>query len=309
MGYGAAYMASLLQTRMDMARLHIEGFTVLKKFLNGRETERIKTEAHKLPDKDWALLPEDSFAAHEKNIRDATSRKKKATKNKEKKGTWTRWESRTTEAQLGLAKNPLVRRLQNKMKKLPSELAVAKVIHLKSNPTDEGEPVMQHPHEDYVNTHLTFWDGDEVPLGLWIAVQEESTLRVWPFTIKRTITDGDRSWQNFYMDVTVSAGDAILFRGDLVHSGFAYSHLNFRLHAYLEIQGREVSRAPNNELSFVHMPSFIKCEGCRACAAELWENYKVVMITDPEYGKKYANEEAKIGGDWSPPYLPYSRKD
>lgn len=114
----------------------------------------------------------------------------------------------------------------------------------------------QHAHADYPPT------GDAARArGVLLALEPQTTLDVWPrschldlelqdsATVVRGIRDGS-SVADFPCafplrrhQVHLSAGDVVVFRGDLVHAGSAYARSNVRMHCYMDAPG--VARPEN----------------------------------------------------------------
>ena len=65
------------------------------------------------------------------------------------------------------------------------------------------------------------------PLGLLLAIQDGTQFKC--ILAGRVTT------------INLDAGDFVLFDGDLVHCGAAYTKTNYRLHAYVDVAGVEVS--------------------------------------------------------------------
>lgn len=83
---------------------------------------------------------------------------------------------------------------------------------------------------------------DNIPLGCLIALESGTKLKVWPKSIRlSTMNEYIRSdYIEEYggpikpIEVTLNPGDALVFRGDLVHAGAAYAQKNNRVHLYLD---------------------------------------------------------------------------
>ena len=117
----------------------------------------------------------------------------------------------------------------------PGKHKLSKTVFLHSGPGDEH----QVPHTDFSGEEKE-WEGDEVPLNVLVALEEEGCkLRVWPKTHKRMDADTTRrggiSLEDDYVDIHLECGEAIVFRGDLVHAGYGYSKVNRRLHFYVHM--------------------------------------------------------------------------
>ena len=99
----------------------------------------------------------------------------------------------------------------------------------------------QAAHTDYVPTpELHGVCDDEMPLLFLLALEDDTRLEVWP---RACLAGKPRRYPVFQETVRLSAGDAVLFRGDLVHAGSAYDRQNIRIHAYLDHPA--VPRDPN----------------------------------------------------------------
>jgi hypothetical protein len=83
----------------------------------------------------------------------------------------------------------------------------------------------------------------EMPLLFLLALEDNTHLEVWPSS--HLVIQGHRGGPAIQSTtVELNAGDAILFRGDLVHAGAAYpDRQNLRIHAYLD--SAAVPRDPN----------------------------------------------------------------
>jgi hypothetical protein len=69
-------------------------------------------------------------------------------------------------------------------------------------------------------------DNEYVPLALFLALMPNTRLHVWPGLTTNSLKH----------TIELQSGDAILFRGDLVHAGAAYDTKNLRMHCYLDSQ-------------------------------------------------------------------------
>jgi len=89
---------------------------------------------------------------------------------------------------------------------------------------------VQMPHTDYVaNDDLLSASDAEMPLGCLIALERATKLYVWPKCIRQAPFDPAA-----VKKVYLKPGDALVFRGDLVHAGADYRRPNTRLHVYLD---------------------------------------------------------------------------
>lgn len=89
----------------------------------------------------------------------------------------------------------------------------------------------QAAHTDYIPTPgiLNAAD-DKIPLLFLLAVEDNTKLLVWPRSHKLLTVIR-------HVELHLNAGDAIVFRGDLVHAGASYDIDNIRIHAYLDSPG------------------------------------------------------------------------
>ena len=95
----------------------------------------------------------------------------------------------------------------------------------------------QAAHCDYVPTpELLEAPDEEVPLLFLLALEDNTRLDVWPLSHTRSLIAERKTLE-------LAAGDAVIFRADLVHAGSAYENQNIRIHAYLDHPS--VPRDPN----------------------------------------------------------------
>lgn len=75
------------------------------------------------------------------------------------------------------------------------------------------------------------------PLALLVCLQPETTLRVWPNSIK-LFTKSESALKHIQpiegVILQMNPGDVVVFRGDLVHAGSSYARDNVRIHYYLD---------------------------------------------------------------------------
>jgi len=76
-----------------------------------------------------------------------------------------------------------------------------------------------------------------VPLACIVALMDNTPLDVWPGSI-----GGDEKGLFAHSQIRLNRGDALVFRGDLVHGGAAFDVFNARLHVYLDKGQREPNR-------------------------------------------------------------------
>lgn len=77
----------------------------------------------------------------------------------------------------------------------------------------------QRPHYDYDPRDLARLNEDDLPLGVILAIEPETTLTV--FAPDRVV-------------IPVPEGTALVFRGDLKHAGSAYAREHQRIHCYVD---------------------------------------------------------------------------
>ena len=95
----------------------------------------------------------------------------------------------------------------------------------------------QVPHCDYEPSDAFKKCGDDaVPCGFLVALQDNTHLDVWPGSHK-VHCSGDLDGPKALLRrkrLCLNSGDAVLFRGDLIHAGCAYDFENLRLHFYVD---------------------------------------------------------------------------
>lgn len=104
----------------------------------------------------------------------------------------------------------------------------------------------QAAHADYVpDAALLDTDDDTVPLLAVFALQNGTKLDVWPEShrLVRRSRLTRHTPKVARHTVELDAGDVIIFRGDLIHAGSAYTAHNLRIHVYLDHP--TVPRPPN----------------------------------------------------------------
>lgn len=92
----------------------------------------------------------------------------------------------------------------------------------------------QAAHQDYVpdDTLLGTPDG-QMPLLFLLALEDDTTLDVWPGSHR--FRGADTTARIERETLCLGPGDAVLFRGDLIHAGSAYETApNCRVHVYLD---------------------------------------------------------------------------
>ncbi|OWY97287.1 hypothetical protein PHMEG_00032230, partial [Phytophthora megakarya] len=90
--------------------------------------------------------------------------------------------------------------------------------------------------------------------------------------------------------VTLTTGEFLLFRGDLVHAGAEYKRMNIRLHCYIRVRG--IKQNPNSTEAVVF--SSYMCEYCTMqCHSNLHRrNHQRFCKDNPEKEKQKAQRAA-----------------
>ncbi len=102
----------------------------------------------------------------------------------------------------------------------------------------------QLAHTDYIpDEELLMSTAENRPLLCVLALEDNTKLVVWPGSHKLIGGRGRTIKPIEPHIVWLEAGDAILFRGDLVHAGAEYETENIRLHCYID--SKAVNRHPN----------------------------------------------------------------
>ena len=138
------------------------------------------------------------------------------------------------------ARHPAIQPIRVALQKAHPSHTIRDVVLLVSKPGCRR----QAAHTDYVpTTDLLNATDIEMPLLFLLALEHDTILEVWPQS--HLVVQGRRGGPSVRRQtVHLSAGDAILFRGDLVHAGAAYpDRQNMRIHAYLDSSA--VPRDPN----------------------------------------------------------------
>ena len=114
---------------------------------------------------------------------------------------------------------------------------------------------VQRAHTDYTAGALrkVLGDDDKVPLACVIALMDETRFDVWPGAI-RCFDLPDDAPVFPHLQLTLNAGDMLVFRGDLVHGGAAFAVANIRLHMYLDVQG---VRRVNNKTFYMDESPYV----------------------------------------------------
>ena len=116
--------------------------------------------------------------------------------------------------------------------------AIHDVVILESLPGCQ----QQQYHTDYDVTELArlATRPEDMPLGILIALEDHTKLMVKGLA-RLTATGGPRHRPGFA--VNLDKGDVLIFRGDLIHAGAAYTRRNVRLHTFID--STHISRQSN----------------------------------------------------------------
>jgi ectoine hydroxylase-related dioxygenase (phytanoyl-CoA dioxygenase family) len=130
----------------------------------------------------------------------------------------------------------------------------------------------QAAHCDYIPIpEFTALSDEAMPLLFLVAIEPGTTLEVWPRshellarearetkeTKETRETRETKSRPIRQRTLRLNAGDAVLFRGDLVHAGSAYERANRRIHVYLDNPAHP--REPNRTwIIYKHAPVAVR---------------------------------------------------
>ena len=124
----------------------------------------------------------------------------------------------------------------------------------------ESEPGCQRQaaHCDYIPTEeLLDLPDEEMPLLFLLAVEPHTMLDIWPGS--HLALRGETKKRYRRKTLVLDAGDAVLFRADLIHAGSAYASANRRFHVYLD--SPEHHRDPNRTwIIYKHAPAVLRAQ-------------------------------------------------
>jgi hypothetical protein len=89
----------------------------------------------------------------------------------------------------------------------------------------------QKVHADYNIFDMKHHDST-VPYSLLLALQENTKLTLYPGSHRLSEKDNIEKFHE--VQILLSPGDVVFFRGDLLHAGCAYDELNVRVHIFLD---------------------------------------------------------------------------
>jgi hypothetical protein len=93
----------------------------------------------------------------------------------------------------------------------------------------------QAAHVDYIFDKRNSRRVKELSYGCLLAVQDGTKLDVWPAAHRLFVRDHSHDHSTIERcTISLSKGDAVLFRADCVHAGSAYEDYNVRLHCYID---------------------------------------------------------------------------
>jgi hypothetical protein len=102
----------------------------------------------------------------------------------------------------------------------------------------------QLAHSDYIpDEELLSCNAEDRPMLCILALEDNTKLVVWPSSHKVIQGRGRAMPPILPRVVVLQAGDALLFRADLVHAGAEYDQENIRVHCYID--SKAVKRNPN----------------------------------------------------------------
>lgn len=130
--------------------------------------------------------------------------------------------------QSALNKNSkLFRQLQQLAQEEFPHLMAHDPVVLRSLPGCQAQKV----HADYDIFDMKHHDST-VPYSLLLALQENTRLTLYPGSHRLSEEGNTEHFQE--LEVHLSPGDVVFFRGDLLHAGSAYDESNVRVHIYLD---------------------------------------------------------------------------
>jgi len=102
----------------------------------------------------------------------------------------------------------------------------------------------QAAHTDYIpDISLLHCEADKLPYLFLLAIEDQTKLVVWPGSHK-VVQGRGRTIDSIGPKILeLQAGDAVVFRPDLVHAGAEYQTENLRVHCYIDSD--KVKRDPN----------------------------------------------------------------
>lgn len=120
-----------------------------------------------------------------------------------------------------------------------------------------------------------------IQAGLIVGMMKGTTLIVYPKCF--AAADPNRRTQ-----IELGAGDCIIFRGDLVHCGAAFTELNYRIHCMLTVKGIKW----RNGTTEAAPPTVFKCRFCEFMAdtKRRVRNHLKRCRDNPTYAAKRARE-------------------
>ena len=134
------------------------------------------------------------------------------------------------------ATQALIHELRTKV--LPLYTKLGTVHTMKDTVILESLPGCQQQafHTDYSLADLaTVPQVDDMPLGVIIALEDNTKLMVQGLApLNKNLALRTRKKMGFA--VNARKGDVLIFRGDLIHAGAAYTQRNIRLHCYIDSQ-------------------------------------------------------------------------
>lgn len=88
----------------------------------------------------------------------------------------------------------------------------------------------QHRHCDHDPATFAGLADPDVPMAIVVALQPGTSMLVWPGCIRGRFPDEGTDGTRLVLD----RNDVLIFRGDLVHAGDAYTTFNARIHVFAD---------------------------------------------------------------------------
>eukprot|EP00940_MAST-03C_sp_MAST-3C-sp2_P000850 g850.t1 len=170
----------------------------------------------------------------------------------------------------------MFRTLSDIVDKYNPNLTLEDVVALKS----AANCSEQKRHADYDEKAIRDVPDNEVPLGMIVAIMNETKLKIWP--------NSHRDWKPHVSTyVTLNAGDILLFRGDLIHAGCRYKNENVRIHGYLDserVDRIKEMKASGDETTDIEAINTLKTKAAAA-----------IRVNDPQGAMRAITKAMKMG--------------
>lgn len=149
---------------------------------------------------------------------------------------WGKNDKKRSQHKISKTSMKIFRPMVTKLKKLFPKHIVRDGYVIKSRPNCKT----QRRHRDY-ERNKELLESDLKPLSMLYSVNVGGKLRVWEKSHLRNKLSAEEVKQ--VKTIELDAGDAVIFRGDLYHSGAAYKCVHHRVHFYMDVKG--VNRIEN----------------------------------------------------------------